>query len=92
MADVVGLVTLSELRQSNLDERCHAMVWVSIQWHNSNANVSHVNHHGLALVGILEGASFFVCDVISQWLGPLDTGSNSSPEVLKSLCISCSDF
>ena len=31
LADVVGLVTLSELRQCNLDERCHGMVWVSIQ-------------------------------------------------------------
>ena len=47
--------------------------------------------HRLALVGIFEGASFFLCDVISQWLGLLDTGSNSSPEVHESLCISCSD-
>ena len=31
LANVVGLVTLTELRQCNLDERCHGMVWVSIQ-------------------------------------------------------------
>ena len=70
----------------------HGMVWVSIQEHNSSATVCHVNHHGLILFGILEGAPLFLCDIISQWLGLLDTGSNSSPEVLDSLCISYSDF
>ena len=70
----------------------HGMVWVSNQEHNSNATVCHVNHHGLILHGILEGAPLFLCDIISQWLGLLDTGSNSSPEVLDSLRISCSDF
>ena len=90
---MVGLVTLDELRQSDLDERClHGMVWVSIQEHNSNSAVCHVNHHGLALFEILQGAPFFLCDIVSRWLGLLDTGSNSSPEVLDSLCISCSDF
>ena len=92
MADVVGLVSVAELGQCNLDERCHGMVWVSIQLHNSNATVCHVNHRGLVLFGILEDASLFLCDVISRWLGLLDTGSNSSPEVLDSLCIRCSDF
>ena len=70
----------------------HGMVWVSIQEHSSDATVYHVNHHGLTLYGILEGAPLFFCDIISQWPGLLDTGSNSSPEVLDSLCISCSDF
>ena len=70
----------------------HGMVWVSIQEHNSHATVCHVNHHGLILFGILEGAPLFLCDITSQWLGHLDTGSNRSPEVLDSLCISCSDF
>ena len=70
----------------------HGMVRVSIQEQNSNATVCHVNHHGLILFGILEGASLFLCDIISQWLGLLDTGSNSSPEVLDSLCISCYDL
>ena len=70
----------------------HGMVWVSIQEHNSNATVCNVNYHRLILFGILEGAPLFLCDIISQWLGLLDTGSNSSPEVLNSLCISCSDF
>ncbi|XP_067022057.1 breast cancer metastasis-suppressor 1-like protein-A [Acropora muricata] len=73
MADVVGLVSVAELGQCNLDERCHGMVWVSIQLHNSNATVCHVNHRGLVLFGILEDASLFVCDVISRWLGLLDT-------------------
>ena len=70
----------------------HGMVWVSIQEHNSSATVCHVNHHGLILFGIPEGAPLFLCDIIAQWLGLLDTGSNSSPEVLDPLCISCSDF
>ena len=70
----------------------HGMVWVNIQEHNSNATVCNVNYHGLILFGILDGAPLFLCDIISQWLGLLDTGSNSSPEVLNSLCISCSDF
>ena len=70
----------------------HGMVLVSIQEHNSSATVCHVNHPGLILFGILEGAPLFLCDIISQWLGLLDTGSNSSPEVLDSLCISYSDF
>ena len=70
----------------------HGMVWVSIQEHNSSATVCHVHHPGLILFGILEGAPLFLCDIISQWLGHLDTGSNSSPEVLDSLCISYSDF
>ena len=47
----------------------HGMVWVSIQEHNSSATVCHVNHHGLILFGILEGAPLFLCDIISQWLG-----------------------
>ena len=34
----------------------HGMVWVSIQEHNSSATVCHVNHPGLILFGILEGA------------------------------------
>ena len=66
----------------------HGMVWVSIQEHNSSATVCHVNHPGLILFGILEGAPLFLCDIISQWLGHLDTGSNSSPEVLDSLSAS----
>ena len=70
----------------------HGMVWVSIQEHNSSATVCHVHHPGLILFGILEGAPLFLCDIISQWLGHLDTGSNSSPEVLDSLCIRYSDF
>ena len=70
----------------------HGMVWVSIQDHNSHATVCHVNHHGLKLFGILEGVPLFLCDIISQCLGLLDTGSNGSPEVPDSLCISCSDF
>ena len=70
----------------------HGMVWGSVQEHNSNATVCHVNHDGLILYGILEGAPLFRCDIISQWPGLLDTGSNVSPEVLGSLCISCSDF
>ena len=70
----------------------HGMVWVSIQEHNSRATVCHVNHPGLFLFEILEGAPLFLCDIISQWLGLLDTGSNISPEVLDSLCISYSDF
>ena len=45
------------------------MVWVSIQEHDSNATVYHVNHHGPILFGILEGAPLFLCDIISQWLG-----------------------
>ena len=68
------------------------MEWVGSQEHDSNATVCQVNHHGLILFGILAGAPLFLCDIISQWLGLLDTGSNSSPEVLDSLCISCSDF
>ena len=44
-----------------------------------------MNHHGLVLFEILEGASLFLFDVISWWLDLLDTGSNSSPEVLDSL-------
>ena len=88
---MVGLVTLDAQRQCILDEWClHGVVWVSIQEHNSNATVCHVNHHGLDLFEILEGAPLFLCDVISEWLGLLDTGSNSSPEVLDSLCISYS--
>ena len=70
----------------------HGTVWVSIQEHNSNATVCHVNHHGLILFGVLEGAPLFLCDIISQWLGLMDTGSNRSPKVLDSLCIRCSDF
>ena len=70
----------------------NGMVWVSIQENNSTATVCHENHHGLILFGILESAPLFLCDIVSQWLGLLDTGSNSSPEVLDSLCISCSDF
>ena len=70
----------------------HGMVWVSIQEHKSHATVCHVNHHGLILFGIVEGAPLFLCDIISQWLGLLATGSNSSPEGLDSLGISCSDF
>ena len=66
----------------------HGMVWVSIQEHNSSATVCHVHHPGLILFGILEGAPLFLCDIISQWLGHLDTGSNSSPEVLDSLSAS----
>ena len=93
---MVGLVSLHELRQFNLDEQClHGMVWVSIQEHNSNSTVCHVNHHGLVLFEIREGASIdcsSVIIIISRWLGLLDTGSNSSLEVLDSLCISCSDF
>ena len=93
MAHMVGLVTLDELRQCNLDEQClHGMVWVSIQEHNSNATVYHVTHHGLVLFEILEGAPLFLCDIISWWIGLLDTGSNNSPEVLDSLFISCSYF
>ena len=65
----------------------HGMVWVSIQEHNSSATVCHVHHPGLILFGILEGAPLFLCDIISQWLGHLDTGSNSSPEVLDSLSL-----
>ena len=60
--------------------------------HESSATVCHVNHHGLILFGILEGAPLFLCDIISQWLGLLDTGSNRSPEVFDSRCISYSDF
>ena len=60
--------------------------------HDSSATVFHVNHHGLILFGILEGAPLFFCDIIPQWLGLLDTGSNSSPEVFDSLRISYSDF
>ena len=60
--------------------------------HDSSATVCHVSHHELILFGILEGAPLFLCDIISQWLGLLDTGSNSSPEVFDSLCISYSDF
>ena len=90
---MVGLVSLHELRQFNLDEQClHGMVWVSIQEHNSNATVCHVNHHGLILFEILEGTPLFLFDLISRWLSLLDTGSNSCPEVLDSLCISFSDF
>ena len=70
----------------------YGMVLVSIQEHNSSATVCHVNHHGLILFGILEGAPLFLCDIISLWLGFLDTGSNSSPDVLESLCNSYSDF
>ena len=76
----------------SMSKGLYGMVWVSIQEHNSNATVCHVNYHGLVLFEILEGASLFLCDVISRWLGLLDTGSNSSPEVLDPLCISCSDF
>ena len=60
--------------------------------HDSSATVCRVNHHGLILFGILEGAPLFLCDIISQCLGLLDTCSNSSPEVFDSLCISYSDF
>ena len=74
----------------SMSKGLYGMVWVSIQEHNSNAIVCHVNHHGLILLGILEGAPLFFCDIISQWL--LDTGRRSLPEVLDSLCISCSDF
>ncbi|KAK2548763.1 hypothetical protein P5673_031017 [Acropora cervicornis] len=72
---MVGLVSFDEWRQCNLDERClHGMVWVSTQEHNSNATVCHVNHHGLVLFEILEGAPLFLCDIIlSRWLGLLDT-------------------
>ena len=89
---MVGLVSLDKLGQCNLNE-CflHYMVRVGIQEYNTNATVGHVNHHGLVLLEILEGAPLFLCDIISQWLGLLDTGSNSSPEVLDSFCISCSD-
>ena len=76
----------------SMNKCLHGMVWVSSQEHNSSATVCHVNHHGLTLFGIVEGAPLFLCDVISGWLGFLDTGSNSSREVLESLCISCSDF
>ena len=88
---MVSLISLDEWRQCNLDELClHGMAWVSIQEHNSNATVCHVNNHGLVLFEILEGAPLFLCDIISRWLGVLDTGSNSSPEVPDFLCISCS--
>ena len=70
----------------------HGLVWVSIQEDNSHATVCHVNHHGLILFGILEGAPLFLCDIIFQWLGLMDTDRNSSPEVLDSFCISCSDI
>ena len=89
---MIGLVSLDEWRRCNLNERClHGMLWVSIHEHNSNATVCHVNHHGLVLFEILEGAPLFLCDSISPWLGLLDAGGNSSPEVLDSFCISCSD-
>ena len=91
VAHMVGLVSLVELGRCN-DKCLPGMAWVSIQKHNSNTSVCHMNHHGLILYEILEGAPLFFCDIISQWLGLLDTGSNSSPEVLYSLCISCSDF
>ena len=60
--------------------------------HDSSATVCHVNHQGVILFGILEGALLFLCDIFSQWLGLLDTGSSSSPQVFDSLCISYSDF
>ena len=76
----------------SMSKRPRGMVWVNIQEHNSNATVCHVNHQGLILVGILEGAPLFPCDIISQWPSLLDTAGNGPPEVLDSLCISCSDF
>ena len=90
---MVRLVSLDELGGCNLNERClHGMVWVGIQEYNTNATVCHATHHGLVPFEILEGAPLFLCHSISRWLGLLDTGSNSSPEVLDSFCISCSDF
>ena len=59
-----GAISMSKSR--------HGMVWVSNQEHNSDATAHRVNHHGLILFGILEGAPMFLCDIISQWLGLLD--------------------
>ena len=85
---MIGLVSLDKLGGCNLNEWwLHCMVWVGIQEYNTNATVCHVNHHGLDLFEILEGTPLFLCDITSQWLGLLDTGSNSSPEVLDSFCI-----
>ena len=90
---MLRLVSLDEWRLCSLDEWClHGMVWVSIQELNGNGTVCHVNHPGLALFEMLEGAPLFLCDILFRWLGVLDTGSNSSPEVPDSFCISCSDF
>ena len=92
-SSMVSLLSLDELGRCNLNEWCvHCMVWVGIQEYDTNATVCNVNHHGLVLFEILEGAPLFRCDIMSQWLGLLNTGGNSTPEVLDSFCISCSDF
>ena len=63
---MVSLVSLNEPGWCNLIEWClHWMVWVGIQEYNTNATVCHVNHHGLVLFKILEGAPLFLCDIIS---------------------------
>ena len=71
----------------SMSEGLYSMVWVSIQEHNSNATVCHVNHHGLILFGILEGAPLFLCDIISQWLG---YGTLVETACLKFLTVSAS--
>ena len=43
----------------------------SVQEYSSNVTVCQVNHRGLVLFEILEGAASFLCDVISWWLGLL---------------------
>ena len=71
---MVRVVSLDELGRCNLDEWCLlGMVWASIQEYNSNATVYQVNHHGLVLFEVLDGVAFFVYDVISWWLGLVDS-------------------
>ena len=89
---MVGMVSLDGLGQCNLNEWClHGMVWVSIQEYNTNATVCHMNHHGLGLFQILEGAPLFLCDL---YLGGLVSWTLEVTAVLKflTLCISCSYF
>ena len=89
---MVGMVSLDGLGQCNLNEWClHGMVWVSIQEYNTNATVCHMNHHGLGLFEILEGAPLFLCDL---YLGGLASWTLEVTAVLKflTLCISCSYF
>ena len=84
---MVGLVSLDELRQFNLDERClHGMVWVSIQEHNSNSTVCHVNHHGLVLFEIREGASID-CSSVILYLGGLASWTLVATALLKFLTL-----
>ena len=85
---MVGLVSLDKLGRCNLNEWClHGMAWVSIQEHNTNGTVCHVNHHGLVLLEILEVP---YCSSVILYLGGFASWTLVVTALLKFLTLSAS--